>query len=271
MENLPAEWVEKIDHVETLADGRIVAVAKLTDAEIAAGLKPQVRELQWDDAKGEWIPYVPQVGLVGTQMEYWDRTAKSDELSGVELQAITAEPIYGKDGQEIKPGLVADFSDATLFCGDLVEVNALQGGTEFIFKVTLATGDIELFQVGILAGQAGLPNAVYDQAAIDPSQLVDPGRYSGSPMGAVLKEFPQGVTSAQLYEYFLKLGQNVPVRMLFAVQKTNSELAVHDDANARRGLAAKFEQGDAFDQDDIGIILYNYPVMTEEVLNDLLQ
>ena len=58
---VPAEWKDRVDHNETLADGRMVAIAK-SDVE---GKEPIKRVLQYDKDKKEWLQYIPQLAGVG--------------------------------------------------------------------------------------------------------------------------------------------------------------------------------------------------------------
>lgn len=274
MENLPAEWQGKIDRVETMTnmDGtttRVVAIEKLSDEDIAAGKTPVLRTLEWNGS--EWVSYVPQVGLVGQKNGYWDYYAKSDELSGVELQKITAESIFGKDGQEIKLGLVADFSDMTLFCGDIIEVNSLDPGTEYIIKTTHNNGDIQLFQIGQITNvAANVLATAYDQGSIDPSRLTNPLAFNDSQMRTQVQEFSQ-LTPSQMVKFTDLLAQDLPRRVVFGISKSDTELMSNDSPAKRMAFVGQYAQGEVFNAEGIGINLYNSIVITKEQLNSLQQ
>lgn len=279
MENLPAEWQGKIDHIETMTnmDGkttRVVAIEKLSDEDISVGKKPELRTLEWNGS--EWVSYVPQVGLVGLKNGYWDEpidgwSTKADDLSGTELQRITAEPIYGANGQEIKPGLVADFEDVTLFCGDVIEVNYFANGNmEMVVKTTNPDGDIQLFQIDQLIN---IPNdavvAVFNQDTVDPSILIDPLASSGSLMRTQIQEFSQRLTSSQMVKYAKLLAEVTPRRIVFGVSKWDSEIMADDSPVKREAFVNQYMQGEVFDAEGIGINLFHFPVMTETDLNSI--
>lgn len=64
IDSLPLEIQAQVDHVQTLEDGRIVAIEKLSEEDLTAGKTPMLRKWQWDVNQKEWVDYVPQ--LVGT-------------------------------------------------------------------------------------------------------------------------------------------------------------------------------------------------------------
>lgn len=90
MENLPADWQDKIDRVETMKnmDGseRIVAIQKGENPNEASKL----RALQWNPANKERINYIPQVGWAGWGFDingesspYWAENVEIPETSAL--------------------------------------------------------------------------------------------------------------------------------------------------------------------------------------------
>jgi hypothetical protein len=113
MENLPAEWKDKIDRVETMTnmDGsttRVVAIEKLSDEDIAAGkTESRLRVLQWDEKAKGWVSYIPQVGWAGygpitsdghVYTSLWDEGLVLPDMETLK------EPLKLADGNEVPMG-----------------------------------------------------------------------------------------------------------------------------------------------------------------------
>lgn len=116
MENLPDEWINKIDHIETMIgmDGneRIVAIEKLSEADIAAGMKEaKLRVLQWNSQNKEWVPYVPQVGWAGwgpiNNNEYKYNSLWDEDIVLPDRKTLK-EPLKLSDGTMVPMGYLGD-------------------------------------------------------------------------------------------------------------------------------------------------------------------
>ncbi len=143
----PAEWANKIDHVETLADGRKVAIEKST----VEGKDPVKRVFQWDEGKKEWIAYIPVKSLFYNQksadLGYNPETVLSKEIPEVKIPLIDAKgnqyPLgfvgyykYGDTKVMVASGVVVDIRQSS------VQINTIF----WTLAIPLPNGDIQLAQ-----------------------------------------------------------------------------------------------------------------------------
>jgi hypothetical protein len=156
MENLPAEWADKIDRVETMknTDGteRIVAIQKSADPD----KESRLRALQWDTGAGEWAPYEPQVGRAGWGFDingesrpYW-----ANDLVIPEASAL-GEPLSLADGTELPMGylgriyMTKDMERGVYYefsQGYILDVRADSAGQAVLYTAfPLASGDWQVY------------------------------------------------------------------------------------------------------------------------------
>lgn len=131
---IPSEWQGKIDHIETLPEGRTVAIAAADNPDEESLL----RVLQLDVATNEWIQYQPQIGISGNWIDKY----------GIEWQESLAIP-------ELKI--------------PLVDVNGDQFPLGYIGITRLGESETETQRVwmsGIIAGARILPEELCTQFVI---------------------------------------------------------------------------------------------------------
>ncbi len=146
MATIPPEWQGKIDHIETLSDGRTVAIASPKDPQA----EPLLRVMQLTD-QGEWITYVPEIGinkmLIGNNPDddsaEWLRTLTLPELT---------TPIIDAQGEKLPLGYlgsvpVNDSLTAYVFSGIFGGSRYVEGHdlVEHAVFVPTTTGDYQLF------------------------------------------------------------------------------------------------------------------------------
>lgn len=257
-EALPAEIRAQVDHIETLPDGRIVAIAKVTEGPVvfdatkfyptpminndwqgcrkvditanaysgADPARPLLRKWQWDGK--EWVDYVPQVGKISINAADWDRV-DIDDLPVSELQKrMQQKPWTGINYQEIKQGLVVNYYDAFLLSGVIVDydfqkVNETDINTNLVVAVPLPTGDIELFFVEGMAPtlQTNSVMSVFNATLIDPQYLSLISKKTAK-LGIICiqKEFPRYVKMTSFWQYFAEVAQKgEPVNIIFTIDK----------------------------------------------------
>ncbi len=260
MENLPAEWAGRIDRVETMTemDGvttRTVAIEKLSDEDLAAGKEAQLRTLQWDADAGEWVEYVPQVGLISPAEDRWNNVGVDNLPVSELLDLMSNDKVYGRDGQEIVPGVVGNFSDYTLLCGDVVEtyLNPKANGNtniDQVIAVPLVTGDIELIYVagGSPTRSATVPLVVYDLASVDPQSYAnDPAKWEGEPMSSALTRLPVFADNQDYWRYTqVKSSNGSSRRIIFAAQ--NVDLPANFI-----GVDGKFAEGEVVSTSEVRV------------------
>jgi hypothetical protein len=161
---IPAEWVDRIDHIETLPDGRVVAIAAPT----VDGQEAVRRVLQLNE-KGEWVPYQAQVaGIMGlpTAEEIrnrWEAGETRDEMLGLESRVRAIEVVGLDDSENPAYPLFRD-ADGNVLTGMLAYTSdysrafvsgRIAGGFTYrdgelwlgVFDVPLGTGDVERFVI----------------------------------------------------------------------------------------------------------------------------
>lgn len=162
MENLPVEWADRIDRIETMTDmdgnERTVAIQKSKDPDKDSKL----RALQWDAGTGEWVEYQPQIGWVG--WGGWgsgDNEVKSlwDEDIQLPERDTLAEPLRFADGTELPIGYLGNLYNS----GDRSENGPrreyFQG---YVLKVAETHSGLEATESGEVAIYTGLPLSTGD-------------------------------------------------------------------------------------------------------------
>lgn len=211
MENLPAEWQGKIDHIETMTnmDGktqRVVAVEALTDEDKAAGkTEAKLRVLQWDGK--EWVDYVPQVGWAGwggisDVPSFWEDELKPPDRSFLE------SPLTFKDGTKVPWGYLGpiyfdtidpssgSFSFYQAYIMEVKQAVFPDGeGMELVGAVPLESGDWQvIITIAYNQKDTQLPNIF----SLDTLSLSDFGK---NIMGAAVFNQRRSTTYEHVYEY----------------------------------------------------------------------
>lgn len=215
MENLPAEWQGKIDHIETMMnmDGktqRVVAVEALTDEDKAAGkTEAKLRVLQWDGK--EWVSYVPQVGWAG----YGDRSIDGTKLVSywdTDLQlpdrSVLESPLTLKDGTKVPWGYLGPIYFDTIdpasgsfsfYQAYIMEVKQMtfpeHEAMELVGAVPLKSGD---WQVIITMAWDQENTQFPNVFSLDTLSLSDFGK---NIMGAAVFNQRRSASYEQVYEY----------------------------------------------------------------------
>ncbi len=183
---LPVEWQGKIDHIETLDDGRTVAVEKSTDPNEPAVL----RVLQLDPETKEWLDYVPTIGWAG-QGE-WESPSegllksrwKEDELQVIGGDSLLP-PLKLTDGTELPMGELGTIyfcnSDRngyrfTFFQGYVLDVGFTQSNSPnapdvltVYAGIPLKTGDWQIY----VTTYPDQPNAIANLFLLETLQASD--------------------------------------------------------------------------------------------------
>jgi hypothetical protein len=296
LNNLPEEIKSQVDHIETLEDGRLVAIAKITEEpevysdhmvyptpyvnkwqgcssidltvdQYSAGdteAKLILRKLQWDGTK--WIDYVPQVGKLSPDASDWDRVT-IDDLPVSELQArMDQQPWTGKDDQIIKYGLVAEFVDYAVFSGVIVEYDLQNAdgaitNTNLVIAVPLPTGDIELiYSKGFSPTDTGVsPTLVFKTQSIDPRYLaLIKKKVKNQGLYCLEQTYKRILNLGPLYQYYTDLAnENKYSNIIFTVIKDDSSTGHALPIKAHREFIDRFISGKIYDSDGVDVFLGN--------------
>jgi hypothetical protein len=212
LDSIPAEWREKIDHVETMTnmDGKTtktVAIEKLTQEERAAGkTEAKLRVLQWDPATKEWSPYVPQVGWAGWGEHLMSNgTLIESEWDDVTLTLPDRDtlpvPLTGKDGKPLPMGEVGviygaegmpDDNKRLIIQGYTLAIMDYGSGATVYQGVPLESGDWQVILYGV-ANQSGTPMSLYRLSSISAG-------FKGTSMD-ISRE--AGFSDAQIYSWLV--------------------------------------------------------------------
>lgn len=226
MANLPEEWVDRIEHIETMTekDGkttRVVAIEKLTEEDIASGkTEARLRVLQWDADAEEWINYQPQIGWAGwgdKSTDYLGIPTLWNEGIQIPHRSSFTEHLHYKNGSTVPIGYIGtmyyggDRSESGVraeyyqgYILEIVDVNTGVLGSEMKDLIVYTGFPLEEGDWIILVTELPDLDIGMDESAILDS-LELPSGFGGF---LPLIEKPQ-ITFSELYAYFSKHGDEL--------------------------------------------------------------
>lgn len=211
MENLPAEWADKIDRIEVMTemDGRTqrtVAIQKSGDPDA----EPRLRALQWDADAGEWVGYAPKVGWAGWGEVVVDGKVVSPSRWNENIQlpdmGVLAEPLRLADGTELQIGYLGEIystvdksdnaSRKSYFQGYILDIVSIDQSCIVYNGILLNSGDWQVF-VSVYWEDSG--EFTRDSMTLENLSLYNFGKYrfeNGMPLPL------PSMTTSQICSYF---------------------------------------------------------------------